>query len=42
MAAWKIPGVFYCCAAYAFIKVIDYGVLFWLPDYLDEVADKKN
>lgn len=40
--AWKIDGVFYCCAGYAFIKTIDYGILFWLPDFLDDVADKKS
>ena len=35
LEAWKIPGVFYACAAFGFIKIIDYGLLFWLPDYLD-------
>lgn len=40
--AWKVSGVFYCCAAYSFIKVIDYGFIFWLPTYLQDVADKKS
>ena len=40
--AWKIPGVFYCCAAYGFIKLIDYGVLFWLAQYLDDEANQKD
>jgi len=32
-----MPGAFYCCATYGFIKVIDYGVLFWLADYFNQV-----
>jgi sugar phosphate permease len=40
--AWKIPGVFYCCTAYGFIKLIDYGVLFWLAQYLDDEANQKD
>jgi sugar phosphate permease len=34
--------VFYCCTAYGFIKLIDYGVLFWLAQYLDDEANQKD
>jgi len=25
-------------ASYGFIKLVDYGLLFWLPDYLESIV----
>lgn len=36
--AFKINGVILVCISYGFIKLIDYGQLFWLDDYLINVV----
>ena len=33
-AAWKIPGVLVYAVDFAFVKLLNYGMLFWLPYFL--------
>lgn len=37
--AWFLPGVFQYALIFAFMKLVNYGFLFWLPYYLDEVIN---
>jgi sugar phosphate permease len=40
--AWTIKNVIFVALSYSCIKLIDYGVLFWLNEYLSkEVGNKK-
>lgn len=34
--AWMLPGVFVYSIDYAAVKLLNYGMMFWLPYYLDE------
>eukprot|EP00854_Cymbomonas_tetramitiformis_P001173 gene1173-1741_t len=38
VSAWKIPGVSEYAVSYAFLKMVNYGLFFWLPYYLVEGA----
>jgi len=42
LKAWTIPGAFLACFSYGFIKIIDYGFLFWLPEYFNDVLNLKG
>ena len=37
MTAWCIPGVPFYAFTFAFLKAINYALLFWLPRYLDDL-----
>ncbi len=35
LRAWTIPGMAFIAISYGFIKLIDYGLLLWLPLYFE-------
>jgi len=40
-SAWLVPGVFLYTMTYMGLKASTYGLLFWLPTYLEDLNFKK-
>lgn len=40
--AWLLPNVLQFAIIFAFMKLVNYGFLFWLPYYLSEAIDVKD
>lgn len=42
LEAWRVKNVIRICLSFGFIKLVDYGFLFWLPTYLEVVVGGKK